>query len=194
MSDGVTKWLEGLGLGGYANLFAEQRIDQEVLTELTDSELKELDIPIGSRKKLLKAIAALQGKSSETERTLKAALQQSRTLLMDAIESISEGFSLYDSEDCLVVSNSRYRKLLYSDAEDPIDEGTLFETIIRRAAEKGHIKDAEGRVEEWVSERLAQHREPGGPHLQHRSDGRWIQVSERKTENGGTVAVYTDVT
>jgi PAS domain S-box-containing protein len=119
---------------------------------------------------------------------------EAQALLMDAIESISEGFSLYDSDDRLVISNTRYRELLYPDAEDSIDEGTPFETIIRRAAEKGHIEGAEGRVEEWVSERLARHREPGGPQLQHRSDGRWIQVSERKTEDGGTVAVYTDVT
>ena len=128
------------------------------------------------------------------QRRAEEALQQSQALLMDAIESISEGFSLYDSDDRLVVSNTRYRKLLYPDAEDATDQGTPFETIIRRAAEKGYIEGAEGRVEEWLSERLAQHREPGGPQLQHRADGRWIQVSERKTEDGGTVAVYTDVT
>ena len=32
------------------------------------------------------------------------------------------------------------------------------------------------------------------PHIQHRSDGRWIQVSERKTANGGVVAIYADIT
>ncbi len=122
------------------------------------------------------------------------ALQQSQVLLIDAIESISEGFSLYGSDDRLVVSNTRYRELLYPDAEDADEQGTPFETIIRRAAEKGYIEGAEGRGEEWVSERLAHHREPGGPHLLRRADGRWIQVSERRTEDGGIVAVYTDVT
>ena len=43
-------------------------------------------------------------------------------------------------------------------------------------------------------ERLAQHRDPGEPQVQRRGDGRWIMVSERRTEDGGTVAVYSDIT
>ena len=58
----------------------------------------------------------------------------------------------------------------------------------------GSVKDAEGRVEEWVAERLEQHRNPGEPQVQRRGDGRWIMVSERRTEDGGTVAVYSDIT
>ena len=69
-----------------------------------------------------------------------------------------------------------------------------FESIIRRAAERGYITDAEGRVEEWVAERLLRHRNPGEPEVQRRGDGRWIMVSERRTEDGGTVAVYSDIT
>ncbi len=48
-----------MGLEGYARVFAEHAIDQEVLPDLTDSDLKELGIPLGHRKKLLKAIAGL---------------------------------------------------------------------------------------------------------------------------------------
>ena len=33
-----------------------------------------------------------------------------------------------------------------------------------------------------------------GPHVQQRGDGRWILVSERKTDDGSTVAVYSDIT
>jgi class 3 adenylate cyclase len=69
-----------------------------------------------------------------------------------------------------------------------------FESIVRRFAENGYIKDAEGRVEEWVQERIARHKTPTGPHVQHRGDGRWILVSERKTDDGSTVAVYSDIT
>ena len=39
---------------------------------------------------------------------------EARQRLIDAIESISEGFALYDGEDRLVLSNSRYRELLYT--------------------------------------------------------------------------------
>ena len=72
--------------------------------------------------------------------------------------------------------------------------GTSFETILRTATERGLIKDAEGRSDAWVAERIARHHAPGETHIQHRSDGRWIQVSERKTANGGVVAIYADIT
>src|SRR5205814_9622846 len=65
---------------------------------------------------------------------------------------------------------------------------------IRRAAENGLIVDASGRIDEWVAERLAIHRDPGKPRLQRRRDGRWVLISERKTGDGGIVAVYSDIT
>lgn len=60
MSNGIAKWLEGLGLSEYAEVFVEQRIDEEVLPDLTDADLKDLGLPLGPRKKLLKAIAQLE--------------------------------------------------------------------------------------------------------------------------------------
>ena len=141
-----------------------------------------------------KALAVFRDTAIEVKETNLREIREARQRLIDAIESISEGFSFYDSEDRLVVSNTRYRELLYPDAEDTVEQGTPFETVIRKAAEKGYIEGAEGRIDEWLSERLAQHRNPGQPQLQRRADGRWIQISERKTEDGGTVAVYTDVT
>ncbi len=121
-------------------------------------------------------------------------IDEARRRLIDAIESISEGFSLYDADDHLVVANNRYRTLLYPGMSDVIKQGSPFELIIRTAAERGLISDAEGRIEEWVEQRLKMHREPGEPHLQHRRDGSWIRISERKTEDGSTVAVYSDIT
>jgi PAS domain-containing protein len=118
---------------------------------------------------------------------------QARQRLVDAIETISEGFALYDADDRIVLWNSRYTEILYPGVEDFIEPGMPFETIIRRAAERGLIESAKGCVEEWVAERLASHRNPGEIHLQHRYGDRWIQFSERKTQDGGTVAVFTDV-
>jgi len=69
-----------------------------------------------------------------------------------------------------------------------------FESVARRAAERGYVKEAEGRVEEWLAERMEQHRNPGDPQVQLRSNGRWVMVSERRTEDGGTVSVYSDIT
>jgi adenylate cyclase len=121
------------------------------------------------------------------------ALRRSQQRLTDAIGSISEGFSLYDAEDRLIVCNNTYGELLYPGRGTPA-VGTPYETVIRNAAEQGLVEDAKGRVDEWVAERLARHRQPGKPHVQRRADGRWVHINERKTAEGGTVAVYTNIT
>lgn len=55
----LNQWLQRLGLGKYSTLFAENEVAFEVLSDLTEQDLKDLGIPLGHRKKLLKAIAAL---------------------------------------------------------------------------------------------------------------------------------------
>ena len=69
-----------------------------------------------------------------------------------------------------------------------------FEQIIRAAAESGQMPDATGRVDAWIAERLARYRNPTGPYVQQLSDGRWLQISERRIGGIGTVAVSTDIT
>ncbi|MGK9166850.1 AAA family ATPase [Inquilinus limosus] len=56
----VGVWLRELGLGQYEQLFRDNAIDAEILSELTDSDLEGLGVLLGHRKKLLKAIAALR--------------------------------------------------------------------------------------------------------------------------------------
>jgi PAS domain S-box-containing protein len=133
--------------------------------------------------------------SEVTERKTaeQAALQEREQRLTDAIETISEGFSLYDSEDRLVLGNEKYSEL-FDVGDGPPEPGATFETILRKAVEHGLIEDAKGREEGWLRQRLDEHRHPGEPILQRRSDGRWLQISERRTETGGTVAVYSDLT
>src|ERR1700720_4958350 len=61
---------------------------------------------------------------------------QAQTRLTDALRSISEGFSLYDADDKLVLCNSRYREL-YASHSDVMMPGTSFEAILRTATERG---------------------------------------------------------
>jgi adenylate cyclase len=100
----------------------------------------------------------------------------------------------FDSEDRLVLCNTRFKELLYPNADFDIEPGTAFETIIRTAAENGHIVDAEGRIDEWVTDRLALHHDPGEPQIQQRSGGQWILITERETSDRGTVSIYSDIT
>ncbi|MGR8934057.1 MAG: sensor histidine kinase [Gammaproteobacteria bacterium] len=116
----------------------------------------------------------------------------SRSRLREAIESISDGFSLYDTHDCLVECNQRYRELM--DADQNISPGMSFAAVIRTAAEAGLILNAAGRIDAWVAERVASHRAPRGHFVEQFKDGRWIRVSERRVWNIGTVAIYSDIT
>jgi class 3 adenylate cyclase len=59
MADDIGRWLEGLGLGKYANLFAENEITFDALLHLTEDDLKELGLPIGPRRVVFAAIAKL---------------------------------------------------------------------------------------------------------------------------------------
>jgi predicted ATPase/class 3 adenylate cyclase len=57
----IAEWLASLGLPEYAQRFAEHHVDATVLPDLTDQDLIELGVPLGHRRKLLRAIAELDG-------------------------------------------------------------------------------------------------------------------------------------
>ena len=57
----IKEWLEKLGLGQYAQSFAENAIDFSVLPDLTDQDLEKLGVLLGHRRKMLRAIAELNG-------------------------------------------------------------------------------------------------------------------------------------
>ena len=55
----VGGWLRSLGLGQYEALFRASEIDADILPELTDLDLEKLGVPLGHRKRLLRAISGL---------------------------------------------------------------------------------------------------------------------------------------
>ena len=67
MSEKVTEWLNGLGLGQYAASFKKNAIDWELLPDVDQDALKDIGVEkTGHRIRLLKAIAALQCEQSST--------------------------------------------------------------------------------------------------------------------------------
>src|SRR5215813_15256833 len=59
--DRIAAWLEEIGLGQYATVFAENAIDLDVLPDVTETDLEKLGVALGHRKGILRAIAALSG-------------------------------------------------------------------------------------------------------------------------------------
>ncbi len=68
----VTAWLGELGLGSYAETFIEQAIDGDTLPELTEQDLERLGLPLGHRKRLLRAIAVLTPSPTDPSQPLAA--------------------------------------------------------------------------------------------------------------------------
>ena len=172
------------------------------LSALTDSMLAiaggdlEVAIPAGGQDeigRMADALTVFRDTAVEVRKTNLRELQEARRRLTDAIESISEGFSLFDAEDRLVVRNSRFVDL-YPGLDTVAVAGAEFRVIVESAETRGLISGAADDAPDRIRRRLDRHREPGDPFLQSHSDGRWIQISERATSEGGTVAVYTDVT
>jgi class 3 adenylate cyclase len=55
----VAQWLNAIDLGQYEAVFREHEIDAGVLRDLVEADLEKIGVPLGHRKRLLKAIAAL---------------------------------------------------------------------------------------------------------------------------------------
>jgi class 3 adenylate cyclase len=61
----ITEWLASLGMSEYARHFADNRIDDVgILPELTDQDLKDIGVPLGHRRKMLRAIAESLGSAA----------------------------------------------------------------------------------------------------------------------------------
>jgi class 3 adenylate cyclase len=94
---GIAAWLSGLGLERYVQTFRDHEIDTDVLPDLTDADLEKLAIPLGHRKKLLRAIAGLTaaaadlgaapGSISAAPRTPEAERRQLTVLFVDLVGS-----------------------------------------------------------------------------------------------------------
>src|SRR5262245_29702280 len=65
----VGLWLKGLGLDRYEATFRNNEIGSEDLAELTDNDLEKLGVPLGPRKRLLKAIQALREPDAFAQQT-----------------------------------------------------------------------------------------------------------------------------
>src|SRR5215472_15368856 len=141
----------------------------------------------------IKSITGVMQRLSAGETEVEIGHRDRRDEIGSMIEAISEGFSLYDGEDRLVICNTRYKDMFsYGDAA--VVPGTTFAKIVESTVASGLIEDAKADGAAWLERRIALHRHPSEPHVQRRSDGRWIRVSERLTDNGGVVATYTDIT
>ena len=121
------------------------------------------------------------------------AADAARRRLGDAIEALDEGFAIFDADDRLVLCNQTYLSL-WPRIADRIVPGMRFEEIAGAIGEAQATLGSLVAPRRWVSERVGQHQIAAGGQVIALADGRWIQVNEQRTSDGGVVGVYTDIT
>ena len=142
--------------------------------------------------RMAETLGLLKASNAERARLQVEADTQRRTI-ETAIETITEGFLLFDDQDRLVVANSRYRAL-FPGVADLLIPGRPFRDILAAIVRRGMADTGSIPADAWIEARLAQHLHPRDAIEQHYADGRWVRISERRTPDNGIVGVFTDIT
>jgi len=110
----VGEWLRGLGLGQYEATFRDNAIDADILPDLTETDFEKLGLPLGHRKRLLKAIAGLApgaiASAPVVHRAIANAAERRQVTVMfcDLVGSTAMSTRL-DPEDLRIVIGSYHR-------------------------------------------------------------------------------------
>ena len=116
-----------------------------------------------------------------------------REQLVQAVAQLNECVVLFDQDDRIVFCNEAYRKLNEAIIEYT-EPGTLFEDHLKAGVRAGVMPDAMGREDEWVAERMVQHRNPKGPVEVSRQNSTTVLINEQKLPNGGIILLISDIT
>ncbi len=118
---------------------------------------------------------------------------RAETRLIDAMESIPQGIALFDADDRLVHCNRNYRDIV-ANSRVRSEPGISFIDLCRAMVDDRRIVDARDNPEAWPRDRIARHRSARNSEDIKLSDGRWINIAERRTRNGDIVSVLADIT
>ena len=120
------------------------------------------------------------------------AMAQSKSSLDQALASMASGFMLLNASDDVVTWNPRYVSL-FPWAQSMLTVGLPFRTILEQAARQDMPEATDAERQEWVAQRLLWQNTQGTIERQL-ATGTTVQITQRKTPDGGTVIVYEDVT
>ena len=119
-------------------------------------------------------------------------IRQRGQRLRIAIDSLQDGFFLCDRDDRLVAINQAFRDIHPEQAQKALDRNLTFEELFRTLVVS--TPQAREREEEFIRERMEQHRNPGPPIVRQFNDGSWYTIKENRTSDGGIAGVLTNIT
>jgi len=119
-------------------------------------------------------------------------IEVARNRLSDAIQSISDGFALWDREDRLIAFNDRCKEFLK--LATPLVHGLQFDALVRDLAQR-RAQDARSDkdTEAWIARQLALHRSGSSDEEIQLEDGTWLRVGSRRTQEDGRVTTWADI-
>ncbi|MEM9277554.1 MAG: ATP-binding protein [Pseudomonadota bacterium] len=118
------------------------------------------------------------------QRSLEQASKRKDIRLHDAIENLPEAFVLWDDQKKLVMCNSKYQQL-HKLSPDTVQPGMNYDQIMDQASSPDVSSQLLRGLNEDENTRTLEAK---------LSDGRWLQINERHTKDGGFVSVGTDIT
>jgi PAS domain S-box-containing protein len=121
------------------------------------------------------------------------ALKDAEALIADGLDSLSDGFCLYDAADRLVVHNRRFVEL-FPHLAPVLRHGVSFDDVIAHAARVLPQFRTDAERDAWRQRRLERHREPGETFVQGAHIGRVYHTTEFRTRAGGVATVVRDMT
>lgn len=183
-------------------LRARSPVCEEVLNVSRDGQeyWVNLDIqPFSDGMGRRKGFMAVQ--SDVTERRAQAERLQEATVLatkahqrlLSAVETLKDGFALYDTDGRLVLCNQPYRDF-FPTSSPLIREGMTYLDILRLRLEHNEYNEAVGHEQEWLQRQLEEHRKPYSETEQELADGRWVRAFQKATPDGGRVSLKVDIT
>jgi signal transduction histidine kinase/DNA-binding response OmpR family regulator len=113
--------------------------------------------------------------------------------LRAAIDSLPDGFVLWDAEDRLVICNSRYRDINGAVAH-LLHPGLRFSDLARAWVSHGMLATRGADPEAFIEDLVRRHRDAAGHPERELQDGRWLRIAQRRMANGGLVVVVTEIT
>ena len=118
---------------------------------------------------------------------------KSEEMLEAAIENVPGGFLLVNAEGYIERFNRKFFDL-YPRQQFYINEGVIFERVIKYGIEQGVYKEALENPVEWFEQRMVRHLSSNVEFIDQMTDGRWIQIALRRLPNGSRVGIHVDVT
>ncbi len=119
-------------------------------------------------------------------------LKRAQIAIEDAVGNTTNGFALWDQADRLMLANPAFSHLHRSGSTMPSRE-ERFAALLRRAVADGIFR-VEGDAETWVAQRLRRDWDATGEVVVQHRNGRWLSIKDRRTRDGGSATIMTDVT